>query len=96
MGAGFPTVKGRHVTRFWLDYTMLMVEAQQVIWLRWLKMAAGGTAADREARLMVSEKMAAAGDAGMHMMLGASPDSVLRGYRSKVRANRRRLSRRRR
>ncbi|MGZ9059760.1 MAG: hypothetical protein ACXW14_11025, partial [Burkholderiaceae bacterium] len=39
--------------------TMLAIESQQVICLRTIKIAAGGKKAHREARPMVSEKVAA-------------------------------------
>ena len=39
---------------------MLAAESQRVIWLRSMKLAARGTKAQREARLMITEKMAAA------------------------------------
>jgi hypothetical protein len=42
---------------------------------------------------MVSEKVEAAAQAATHLMTGHSPDSVVAGYRRKVRANVRRLAR---
>jgi hypothetical protein len=71
---------------------MLAAESQQVIWLRMLKLAAGGMGAQREAELMVSEKVAAATQATSSLAMGASPNSVVKRYRTKVRANARRLS----
>ena len=79
--------------KIWNDMFMLGVEAQQVIWLRAMKIAAGGKAGECEARRMVSEKMTAAGEAGLSVTAGKSVDSVVKGYRRKVRANRQRLSR---
>jgi hypothetical protein len=76
----------------WINMTMLAVESQQVIWLRLMKIAGGGPRPNAESNLMVSEKMAAAADAGRKLVLGASPDSVVKGYRKVVRANVRRLS----
>jgi hypothetical protein len=76
----------------WLDLAMLGVEAQQVIWLRLMKLSAGGSAAQREAALMVSEKVGAAAIATQKLMLGSSTLSVVRGYRRKVRSNAKRLS----
>lgn len=73
------------------NLAMLTMEAQQVIWLRTMKLAAGGTAAQREATRMVSEKMAAGMKASAQIATGASADKVIRGYRSKTRANLRRL-----
>ena len=72
---------------------MLTVESQQVIWLRSMKLAAGGTKAEKEARLMVSEKMLMASLEGGHMLMGATSANVVKRYRSKVRANVKRLSR---
>ena len=78
--------------------TMLALEAQQVIALRLTKMALGGAGAQAEAELMVSEKLAAMAE-GSRMMMGAlggrqdmNAGRVVKHYRSKVRANRRRLS----
>ena len=72
---------------------MLAVELQQVMWLRMLKLSAGGARAHDEAHLMASEKFVAATQAAGRLMLGDSPDRVVSRYRSKVRANARRLSR---
>jgi hypothetical protein len=79
--------------KIWNDLFMLGIESQQVIWLRSMKLAMGGKAGEREAARMVSEKLVAAGDAGFSLTTGKSMDSVVSGYRKKVRANRRRLSR---
>ena len=70
----------------------LAAESQQVIWLRTMKLAAGGTKAKREIRLMVSEKVLATGLESGRLILGASADSVVKRYRKKVKANVRRLS----
>jgi hypothetical protein len=78
--------------RTWIALTSLAVESQQVMWLRTLKFMAGGPKAERESVSMVTEKLEAAQQAAGRLILGASPESVIRGYRSKVRANRRRLS----
>jgi len=77
----------------------LGLEAQTVIGLRTLKIAAGGAAGEAEARRMVAEKI----DAGVALQtlavtggLGFTPHGAaaktLTHYRRKVRANRRRLS----
>jgi hypothetical protein len=76
----------------WFDLSLSIVEAQQVMWLRGLKLAAGGTAANREAARMVAEKVEAGFEVAGRLALGASPDEISRLYRRKVRANRRRLS----
>ena len=78
--------------RSWINLMMLAAESQQVIWLRTLRLAAGGKKAKSEARRMVSEKILAAGMESGRLILGASPDSVVRRYRKKVKANVRRLS----
>ena len=77
--------------RLWLDMMMLGVEAQQAFWLRTMKLARGGKPGEREARRMVAEKMTAAGEAGLKLARGGSPKAVVRSYRTKVRANIRRL-----
>jgi hypothetical protein len=79
------------VLNSWFNLTMLAAESQHVIGLRMLKFALGGAKAQKEANLMVTEKMLAATQAATRLMMGASPDSVVKGYRRKVRANARRL-----
>ncbi len=79
--------------RLAFDMTMLTLEAQQVIALRMMRLAVGGpTVAARETRRMVSEKAMAAVETGVHLATGGSPHKVVRNYRSKVQANRARLS----
>ena len=75
----------------WLDFAKLGFEAQHVIWLRMMKLAAGGPTAHRESALMVSEKFLAAAMAGQQMMLGRSTGEIIGSYRKTVRANARRL-----
>lgn len=75
----------------WYKVTMLGLEAQQVVWLRMMKMALGGAAAQAEMQLMVREKSLAAVEASAQLMAGRSADHVVAGYRRKVRANARRL-----
>jgi hypothetical protein len=76
----------------WFNLAMLAAESQQVIALRMMKLAAGGAAARDEARRMTSEKVAAMTEAGAKLMAGGSADSVVSGYRRKVRANIKRLT----
>jgi ABC-type iron transport system FetAB permease component len=76
-------------TRLWFQ----AIEVQQVIWLRTMKLMAGGAMAEREAVRMVAEKIEAAQETGRRLALGASPKRAVRHYRSRVRANRRRLLR---
>lgn len=80
---------------------MLGAEASSVVALRTLKLAAGGAAASAEAERMVSEKVAAAMELSQQAMLGQFGTTMpgigskaVAGYRRKVRANQRRLSRR--
>ncbi len=68
-------------------------EAQQVIALRLMKLSAGGKAAENEAMLMVSEKVSASVEAAMTLATGGSPEKVLKRYRTHMRANSRRLTR---
>ena len=81
-----------------LDAWSLGLEASMVIGLRASRMALGGTGAGDETQLMVSEKVQAALELQTALMtgkLGMTPLSgtqgVLRHYRRKVAANRRRL-----
>jgi hypothetical protein len=82
-----------------LQSTMLAIEANQVIALRMAKLAMGGDRKGKESRLMVTEKIQAMGEAGRvatRAALGGKSDlgarKIVRLYRGKVRANRRRLS----
>jgi hypothetical protein len=84
------------------DSMALGAEAASVIGLRSLKLTAGGAAAEREAALMVSEKVQAAWALQGLAMAGAlgftaprMASKTLAHYRRKVRANRRRLLKRR-
>ncbi len=79
--------------KLWFEMAMLGFEAQQVVILRTLAIASGGKKGEREARRMVTEKITAATQAASSMAKGASAESVVAGYRKKVRANARRLSR---
>lgn len=77
-----------------IDMTLLTLEAQRVIALRMAAMASGGANAQAEAQRMVTEKFIAAMRAWPMFWLRGSPTKVLGHYRSRVRANERRLSRR--
>jgi len=57
-----------------------------------LKLTLGGPAASREANRMMAEKMIAFGEAAAKVATGSTAGSVVKGYRKKVRANRRRLT----
>ena len=76
----------------WFNLAMLAAESQQVIGIRMLQVASGRCTA-AEASRMVTEKVAAAQSAAFQLATGASPDSVVRGYRTKVQENARRLLR---
>jgi hypothetical protein len=80
----------------------LGVEAQSVIALRMMRLAAGGAPGAAEARRMVADKIAAGVEAGnvaaSSVALGRKntvvAGKVLRVFKKRVRANKRRLSRR--
>ena len=76
-------------------------EAQNVIFLRMMRLSAGGARGQSEARRMVSEKIAAGVEAQAAAVSGiiagrkeaVVAGQVIRGLQKRVRANRRRLSR---
>ena len=70
----------------------LGIEANQVVALRLMKLMMGGKESRREAQLMVSEKIDAAIKAGASTLAGASGDTIIRQYRRRVAANKKRLS----
>lgn len=72
---------------------MLTAECHEVIVLRMLKAARGGTAATEEAALMLSEKTEALARYGPAFMAGGSLDQIIQDYRGIVQANVLRLSR---
>ena len=78
--------------KFAMDMNALALEAQQVIAMRMMKLSVGGPKGAKEARRMLSEKVVAASEAGMKLATGRSGHSVVKHYRRKVRANRRRLA----
>ena len=81
----------------WLKLTnemaLLGLEAQQVIGMRLMRIAAGGKGARFENERMVTETIAAAQEAAMTLMTGGSAEKVVRRYRSHVHNNKTRLSR---
>ena len=89
---------GEFVTKKWMKLTthatLLGFEAQQVIGLRLMRIAAGGRGAKFENERMVTEKIAALGEAVATLTTGGSPEKVIRRYRTHVRKNKTRLSRR--
>jgi hypothetical protein len=72
---------------------MLAVEANGVVALRMMKLMRGGKRAQREAQLMVSEKIDAVMEATASLLAGASGDEIVHRYRRKVAANAKRLGR---
>lgn len=81
-----------------MDAWALGMEASAVIGLRLTRMAMGGAGAADEARLMIEEKMQSALELQAAMVAGrlggtplAGTQRVLRHYRRKVKANRKRL-----
>jgi hypothetical protein len=76
----------------WFASAMLAFESCEVIRLRLTKLATGDASADREARLMVSEKVDAMFEATASLMSGASAATVIGRYREHVAANARRLA----
>lgn len=79
----------------------LGADAATVMWLRTALIAGGGTAAQKEATRMFSEKLSANVELGTLLMTGAlgndprvAADRTIAHYGHTVRANRARLSRR--
>ena len=87
--------------RLVLDAWLLSLEASQVVWLRSLTLMAGGKRAESEAQRMVTEKLVANMMLWPTIMAGGFSQSAeqvgaraVEHYAGRVRANRRRLSRR--
>jgi hypothetical protein len=76
----------------WFAGTMLALESCEVVRLRLAKLAAADDDAEREARLMVGEKIAAWFDAGASWLAGATAGTIIGRYREHVAANAKRLS----
>lgn len=83
-----------------LEMARLAAEAQAVIALRLARLSTGDADSGTELLRMVTEKAAAAGEAGMHLATAAASGrlehaahDVVVLYRRRVRANRKRLSR---
>jgi hypothetical protein len=76
----------------WYAGTMLAIESCEVVWLRLEKLSHADAAAEREAELMVGEKIAAAFEATVSWLSGAAPAAIIRRYREHVADNARRLS----
>jgi hypothetical protein len=78
------------------DIAMAGFDAQRVIALRLARLAAGGPSAAREARRMISEKFVANAKAAITLASGGSANSVVSRYRTIMRANEKRLTKRKR
>ena len=76
------------------DAAMLGIETQRVMHLRMMKLFAGGPKAQSEALRMVTEKTTAMAEATMMLARGGSAQRVIRRYRTHVKSNQRRLSKR--
>jgi hypothetical protein len=75
------------------DCAEISLQAQQVVALRFMKIASGGEAANAEASRMIAEKMVAAKEAAVILASGGTMRRIVRRTRQRVRANARRLSR---
>ena len=73
------------------DAVLLGLETQRVMALRLMKLSRGGRTAEAEAMRMVTEQTSALAEAGMTLARGGSAGTVIRRYRTHVRANKRRL-----
>lgn len=78
--------------RLTVETTMLGLEAQTVIWTRMTQIALGQGSPAENLR-MVTEKIAAFGEAATIIATGGTAHRVVKGYRRKVRANIKRLRR---
>jgi hypothetical protein len=76
----------------WYAGAMLAVEAGEVVRLRLEKLSHADEEAEREAVLMVGEKIAAAFEAAASWLSGATPAFIINRYREHVADNAKRLS----
>ena len=76
----------------WYAGAMLAAESCEVIAMRLEKFSHADDEAEREAVLMVSEKIAAAFEAAACWLSGATPAAIVNRYREHVADNARRLS----
>ena len=95
-----PSKTSTNLANLAFDSWMLGFEAASVMWLRGIRLMAGGKLAEREAERMIEEKLVANTMLLPFLAMGGfaqSPEQVgarmIRHYRKPVRANRRRLSR---
>jgi len=78
--------------KFYSDIAAANLEAQRVIALRLMKLAAGGPAAQKEGQKMVDEKIAASLEVAKTLARGGAPQTVLKRYLTIMKANARRLA----
>ena len=76
----------------WIAVVLLGLESSEVIGLRVAKLARGGVHAQREADLLVNEKVVAIIEVSMRLLCGAIGSDAINGLRQQVAANARRLS----
>jgi hypothetical protein len=76
----------------WFTVVLLALESSEVIGLRVAKLGRGGVEAEREAHLLVNEKIVAVFDVSMRLVCGATTSHVIDGFRKQVAANTLRLS----
>jgi hypothetical protein len=76
----------------WFASAMLAIESSEVMRLRLAKFAHHDADAEREAVLMVNEKIAAAFEAAADWFAGATPAAIISRYREHVAANAKRLT----
>ena len=76
----------------WYAASMLALESSEVVCMRLEKFAHRDQDLEQEARLMVSEKIAAAFEAAANWLAGATPGAIIGRYREHVAANAKRLS----
>lgn len=75
----------------WYDATLLMLEAHDVMRLRTVKIAGGGTEALAEVHFMIAEKVGAAVEAFGAIVSGGMPVLIIERLRDQVAANALRL-----
>jgi len=76
----------------WYCASLLAFEAHDVMRLRTMKIAGGGTDAFLEVHLMITEKIGATVEALSSIMFGGTPMSVIERYREHVAVNAYRLA----
>ena len=76
----------------WHASGMLTLESGEVMRLRMDKFAHGEADCEQEARLMVTEKISAAFEAGARFLAGAPIAAIIERYREHVAANTKRLT----